>query len=472
MKVVLLSPPQNDKMFPSLGIAYIGAVLKKSGHDILIIDGAGISLKEMIASIKDYHPDIAGITMNTTNRFDVLELAKQIKSNLKIPIILGGPHPTLLPDQLLKNYKYIDFIVRNEGEYSTLELVNSLEKKKTFSNIKGISYRDNNKVIHNPPAEPILDLDKLPFPDWSFFNLKKYSKQVEYPEKYKKYPVGSVISSRGCPFRCTFCSSSQFWGHKNRLRSPENIIGEIKMLYGLGIRFIVFNDDNFSSNTKRAIQICKLMIKEGLSEKMGWQCRAEVNVMNEELIKWMKKANCNMIEFGIEDCTQEGLKWFKKSHTQQQVDKAFDLCRKYKIKTKSYFIVGGDHETKENIKRKKKYIENLNPDITTASILLAYPGTEVYDLGKNQKLFDESVWLDNCVGEKFHSRAPIYTGPHLSYSELISASADINYWWGRKKGQYGIKDNIKIAVDMLKQGDINKLFRMSLAVIKQKLSFK
>ncbi len=469
MKVLFLSPPQEDKMFPSLGIAYVAAMLNKNGHEAAINDGAGVSQEYMLKSAKKINPQIVGLTMNTTNRFEVLDLAKKIKDLLKIPIILGGPHPSLLPDQLLKNYPFVDFIVRNEGEYSTLALINALEQKKDIKNVKGISYREKNKIIHNPPAKIITNLDVLPFPEWKFFDLKKYGKQIEYPPEYRDYPVGSIISSRGCPFSCTFCSSSQLWGHKIRYRSAKNVVEEIKMLYNLGIRFFVYNDDNFTADKKRAIEICKLMIKEGLHEKMGWQCRAEVNMMNDEILELMKKANCNMIEFGVEDCSPEGLNWFRKGHMHGQVKKAFELCQKHGIKTKSYFIIGGDHETKENIKRKKEYIEELNPDITTASILLAYPGTEIYEIGKKKGLWDDEVWLTKCIGEKFHSCAPIYTGPNVTYQDLFAASADINYWWGKRKGQYTIKDNIKIALDMLRKGDIKKLITMSFAVIKQNI---
>lgn len=467
MKALFLSPPQNEKVFPSLGIAYLTSVLNKNGHEAFLHDGVDSSIKEIIRYADKISPEVVGITMNTTNRFEALELAKLIKNRYRIPIILGGPHPTLVPDQLLKNYNFIDFIIRNEGEYSTLELINSLEKKIDLDKVFGLSYRKDKEVIHNPRALIIENLDELPFPEWRFFDLKKYVSQPEYPEEYKNHPYGSIISSRGCPFKCTFCSSSNFWGYKIRFRSAKSVLDEIKMLYNLGIRFIVFNDDNFTSDKKRTIEICKMIINEGLHEKMGWQCRAEVNVVDDELLMWMKKANCNMLEFGVEDCTEEGIRWFKKSHTKSQTKTAFELCKRYRIKTKSYFIVGGDHETKENIRIKKKYIEELDPDVTTASILLAYPMTEVYEIGKKKGLWNDNIWLKECVGEKYHSNAPIYTGPNLTYSEISAASAEILYWWRKKKGQVSLRENLSIALKMMKQGDFSKLSSMSLAVLRQ-----
>ena len=364
MKVVFLSPPQNEKLCPSLGIAYIAALLNKNGHQVALHDGANSSVTEMTNYIGKLAPDIVGITVNTTNRFEALELAKSIKKRYNLPIILGGPHPTLMTEQLLQNYKFIDFIVRNEGEYTTLNLINTLEKKESPEKVLGISYRKKNQIINNPPAPIIENLDDLPFPEWKFFDLDKYVKDSEFPKKYQNAPHGSIISSRGCPFNCTFCSSSDFWGRKIRFRSAKNVVDEMKMLYNLGIRFILFNDDNLTSNKKRAIEICKLIIEEGLNKEMGWQCRAEVNVIDDELVYWMKQANCTMVEFGIEDCTDEGLKWFKKGHREFQVKKAFEICKKYNIEIKSYFIIGGDHETKKNLILKRDYIEELDPDIT------------------------------------------------------------------------------------------------------------
>ena len=468
MNVLFLSPPLKEKMFPSLGIAYLASILNENGHDAMLNDGNNSSFSDLLSYVNKIKPDIVGITMNTTNRFEALKLSKEIKDKFKLPIMLGGPHPTLLSDQILKNYPFVDYIIRNEGEYSTLELINSLSKSGDLKKIKGLSYRQGSNIMHNERAEIIPDLDKLPFPEYKFFDLMSYAKQVEYPRELDKYPHGSIISSRGCPYQCTFCSSSSFWGHKIRFRSAKNVVDEIEHLYNnYNIRFIMYNDDNFTSDRERAIQICKMIIDKGLHKNMMWQCRAEVNLMNKELVSWMKKAGCNMIEFGVEDATPEGIKAFKKSHTQQQVRDAFKLMKEFDIKTKSYFIVGGPHETKKNIELKKQFIQELDPTVTTASILLAYPGTEIYEDGKKNGLWDDSVWLNKCVGKKFHNHTPIYTGPNLNYSELMEASAEINHWWGRKTGQqYSIRDNIKVAFDMVKEREFYKIYSMSKGVLK------
>lgn len=471
MKILFLSAPSQGLLFPPLGVAYIAALLNENGHEAILKDGNNCTLKEILNYTGLVKPDIVGITMNTTIRFEVLQLAKAVKKRYNLPIILGGPHPTLMPDQLLKNYPFVDYIIRNEGEYVCLNLLNALEKGGDLKKIKGLSYKKNNEVIHNPPVDVIADLDSLPYPEYRFFDLKKYSKQPEHPKELINYHMASIISSRGCPYRCTFCSSSTFWGHKIRYRKPEFVVDEIEKLYlKYNVRYIVFNDDNFTTDKKRAIEICKLIIKKGLHEKIKWLCRSEVNIVDIELLSWLKKANCDMIEYGVEDASEEGLKFFKKAHTLKQLFNAFRITNEVGLRSRSYFIVGGDHESVENIELKKKVIERLNPTTTSASLLLAYPGTEIYENGKNRGWWDDSIWLKPCIGKTFHNRAPIYPSKNFKLSQLFAASADIDYWWNTKKNSFSMKDKIRTAFLLVKRRDFSKIFWMGKAVIKQSIN--
>lgn len=466
--------PSQGLLFPPLGVAYITSLLNKKGHQAIIRDGIGSSFRELVDYVGLVKPDIVGITMNTTIRFEALKLAKAVKDKYNLPIILGGPHPTLMPDQLLKNYPFVDYIIRNEGEYVCMNLLDALEKGrdwKYLKKIKGLSYKSDNKVFHNPPADVISDLDALPYPEYRFFDLKKYSKQPEHPKELTDYPMASIISSRGCPYRCTFCSSSTFWGHKIRYRKPEFVVDEIEKLYlRYGVRYIVFNDDNFTTDRKRAIEICKLLIKKRLHEKIAWLCRSEVNIVDRELLSWLKKANCDMIEYGVEDASEEGLRFFKKAHTLKQLFNAFKITNEVGLRSRSYFIVGGDHESLENIGLKKAVIERLNPTTTSASLLLAYPGTEIYEIGKKRGWWDDSIWLKPCIGKTFHNRAPIYPSKNFKLSQLFAASADIDYWWNSKKNSFNMKDKVRAAFILVKRGDFSKIFWMGKAVIKQSLN--
>jgi len=481
MKVLFISPPARDMLFPTLGIAYITALLNREGHEAVIKEGLNRSFEELVMAVGEVKPEIVGITMNTTTRFECLKMAEEIKKRYHLPIILGGPHPTLMTDQILRNYPFIDYIVKNEGEYACLNLINALEKAKKkgidekelggeLKKVRGISYRKGKEIFHNEKAEPIMDLDSLPYPEYKFFNLKNYSKNPEHPKELLDYPVGSIITSRGCPYQCTFCSSSDFWGHRIRFRKAECVVDEMEHLYSkYNTKYIVFNDDNFTADRKRAIDICKLIIKKGLHKKIKWLCRAEVNIVTQELLMWLKKAGCHLIEYGVEDVSPEGVKFFKKAHTLKQLFDAFKLTHEAGLEIRSYVIVGGDHETQENIAYKRKIIEQLNPTITTASLLLAYPGTEIYENGKKRGWWNDSIWLTPCIGKKFHNNVPIYPSKNMSLAELFSAAADINYWWNNKKGNINLRNMTNTFLELLKRRDFSKIFHMGKSVVMRKM---
>lgn len=473
MKILFLSPPQKNLLFPPLGIAYLTSFLNQNGHEAIIVEGNNKTYKQIIKTVEKIKPNIIGITMTTSTRFLCLNLAKEIKFRFNLPIILGGPHPTLMPEQLLKNYPFIDYIIRNEGEYTCLNLINALEKKDKLDKINGLSYKKDGNIIHNPAALPIMDLDSLPYPEYKFFNLKGYSKHTEDPPELVDYPVGCIISSRGCPYRCSFCSSSNFWGHKIRFRKAKYVVDEMEQLYlKYNTRYIVFNDDHFAADRKRAIEICKLIIKKGLHKKIKWLCKSEVNIITEELLIWLKKAGCYVIEYGIEDVSPEGLKFFRKAHNMDQVFEAFRLTHNAGIQIRSYFIIGGDHETKENILLKKKTIEKLNPATTTASLLLAYPGTEIFELGKTRGWWDDNIFLKSCIGKKFHYGVPIFPSKNMNLEQMFEASADIDYWWNKKKGNIILKNIYFIVLGLLKSKDFSKLFFMTKSVLQRTLNRK
>lgn len=468
MKILFLSPPGKNLDNPSLGIAYITSLLNENNHEAIIYEGNNRTVEDIVAFAEKIKPDIVGISMLTTKRMACLAAAKKIKNQLKIPIIVGGPHATLMPKQLMDNYPFIDYVVRGEGEYICLNLLNALEKNKKSSlkEIKGLSFRENQKVIHNPQAELIEDLDKLPFPEHKFFDLKSYSKLAHHPKELLNFPHCNIISSRGCPYNCTFCSSSNLWGRRIRFRDPKSVVEEAEKLYKEhNVRYIMFMDDHFTANKKRTIEICKLLIKKGLHKKIKWQCHSEVNVIDEEILSWMKKAGCYMIEYGVEDTSPEGIRFHKKAHNMKHVFNAFKLTKEAGIKTLSFFIIGGDHESLKNIELKKRTVEQLNPDITTSSILVAFPGTEIFEIGKKRGWWTDDIFLTPCIGKKFHSAVPIFPSKNLTLEQMFEASAGLDYWWNKKKGGFSIKHKLPIILTLIKNKDFSKIYAMSKSVL-------
>lgn len=275
---------------PPLGIAWLAAVLRENGFkNVSLIDSVinKQSNNEIVELLKKEDPDIIGLSFGTQNRFYAFDSAKSIKKNFpKIPIVVGGPHPTLTADDTLQNIPEIDIVVRGEGEYTFLDLVRTINKKGDLRGVKGISFRSKKgEIIRNQNREPIQDLDALPMPARDLLPINDYRQTIPLSDKI----CTSMITSRGCPYNCVYCSTSEQWGHKIRHRSVKNVVDEIEYLmktYKLdGVGFF---DDVFTMDKKRAIGICQEIIKRKLN--IYWWCEARANTIDKELVGWMKKS--------------------------------------------------------------------------------------------------------------------------------------------------------------------------------------
>src|SRR3989338_4483791 len=271
MKIVLIFPPnvyQTKQNMPPLGISWLASYLRENGYkDVSIIDSmAGrYTNEEIIELLKQKKPDIIGISFGTQIRFSAFDLARLIKQNFpKVTLVVGGPHPTLTPQDTLENINEIDIVVRGEGEISFLNLVRTLESGGDLAGVKGISFRNQKgDIIHNPPELPIQDLDKLPLPARDLLPMDKYEKTTVLSKKR----ATNIMSSRGCPYYCAYCSTSEQWGHRIRHRSPINVVDEIGFLLKTypfleGIRFF---DDVFTMDKNRVIAICDEITKRKLN---------------------------------------------------------------------------------------------------------------------------------------------------------------------------------------------------------------
>jgi len=421
MKILLIDPPWYSLQGisstpPSLGLFYIGAYIKKNGHECLISSGElGITKKikhqkvlinskdfkdiernpaykkyvsRLYSILKRFRPDVVGFTAPTVKVRVVKSLAKFIKKyNSNIIIAVGGPHATILPDYFLKKGSNINFVIRNEGEESFLDLINLLEiNKKDYSKINGISYIKNNIIKHNKNRDFLKDLDRLPFPEEDMLYEKKLVSKNQF---------GNMVSSRACPYNCTFCASKKIWGTKVRYRSVENIFKEMKMKKDKGVNLITFNDDSFTIKKDRVLKLCDLIIKNKL--KINWECDTRVNLINYSLLKKMKKAGCVQIGLGIECGNDKMLKYLKKGITIKQIEEAFRITKKLKIATLAYFMSGFPEETEEDMMDTIKLMKKVKPTHPCWSIATPYPGTQLYEECLREGLINKDVdW------EKFH----------------------------------------------------------------------
>ncbi len=400
MKILLIYPfplydrsnEEDIKPVP-IGVYYIGSVLRENGYDVEVLNWYNIhkTPQKITEALLEKKPDIIGFSILNANRWggiEVAQIAKEINPDIKI--VFGGVAPTFLWKHFLKYFPQIDFIVIGEGEYAFLNLVKLIEKGNygRLKNIEGIALRQNGKIIKTKPPRPIQNLDELPIPG-----------------KYFKYQ--HVTSSRGCPWKCTFCGSPRFWGRKIRLHSPENFVRHIELLYNKGITFFYVSDDNFTINKNRVIEICKRILDKNL--KITWVAISRVNYVNEDMLYWMRKAGCIQISYGIESGSEKIRGLLNKNVKTDQIKSAFSLTQEHGIIARAYFIYASPEESWETIQETIDLIHQIKPLICVLYILEIYPGTKLYlDFQKQFNVTDD-IWLKRIEGICYFE-----TDPNLS----------------------------------------------------------
>jgi len=380
MKVLLINPWQDTGYpQPPFGLAMIAAVLEKNGYHVKVLDSPALKLTEnsILRGIVKEKPDIIGITAMTPTMNSAINMARQIKEmNNDVIIVLGGAHVTLFPEETLQRVPEVDIVVRGEGEQTMFELVKTLENGDSVdSQVLGVAYREKNCIRSSPTRPFISDLDSLPFPAFHLLPMTRYRL---HPPHGRRMPSIPIITSRGCPYRCIYCSKSVFGG-KYRANSPTYVVDEIEhLMEKFDVREITFYDDVFTLDKKRVFAICEELERRRI--EIPWTCETRVNLVNKELVEKMKKAGCYMIAYGVESGTQEILNNLKKDITLEQAARAFELTHKIGIQTVAYFMIGSPGETPETIEETIKFAKKLDSDFVQFSITTPFPGTELFNL--------------------------------------------------------------------------------------------
>lgn len=301
LKVALINPTQSTKYSqPPLGLALIAAVLEREGCQVSVLEANALKLQPE-AVVPLVNADVVGLTAMTPTINTAMAIARHLKKAYPdLPIILGGTHATLLPEETLVTAPEIDILVRGEGEGTIIELLQALEYKQPLSKILGISYRKDGGVVSNPARSKNIDMDSLPFLAYHLLPWRKYK---PHPPHGRALPFAAIITSRGCPYRCSYCSKPIF-GNKFRGQSPERVVEEVAYHQRkFGIQEFAFYDDVFTLDKRRAYTIADEIIKRGL--KIHWTCEARVNLVDKELLRHIKQAGCYSIAYGIESGSQE-----------------------------------------------------------------------------------------------------------------------------------------------------------------------
>lgn len=405
MKVFFIIPPEiyciepyayqqvskNNITRPYLGLLYVAAMLKKITHieaEIIHAPLNHLTLENIKNIILVEKPDIIGFSVLTFNLLNCLTVSQSIKSYCpQTKICFGGWHPTLYPKQTLQ-FDSVDYIVIGEGEYTFVELVETLQLKKTtedLSKIHGLGYKIQNQIKINPARSLITNLDVLPFPYQNFNELKKHSNILAYSDNF-----ANISTARGCPYGCIFCDVRRT---QYRTRSIANILEEIEYLNKKGIREFYIQDDNFTINTENAIQFCEQLVKKRLNIK--YKISARIDHINDELLSQLKRSGCYRIHLGVESGSQRILDYLEKGITIAQIKNAFRLAHKHHMVTFAYIMIGVPTETQEEIKKTLQLVNEIKPEYLHCSICTPMPKTLLY-----QRLLKEGEIADD-YWEKF-----------------------------------------------------------------------
>ncbi|MFH1972220.1 MAG: radical SAM protein [archaeon] len=404
MKVTLINPglfaadrygKALGKMGPTcepLGLAYLAAAIRDK-HEVSIIDVPAFhySYEDIIKILKEQKPDIVGLTIMTPWYMKTKEMISIIKENIpNQKIIVGGPHVTVFPEVTLEEDSNIEFAVYGEAEQTFPELLDALEKNLSLKEIKGLIYRENNKIIKNLPRDFVKNIDSISQPARDLLPMDKYRAAPTY---YLESPSFLILSSRGCPFNCSYCSkvSGRFYRH----HSVERVMEEINLLIDkYKAKELIFRDDTFTVDKTFTEALCNEMIKQGINKKIRWTCMTRVNLVTPDLLKLMKKAGCWSMHYGIESGSQRLLNLIQKGITIQQARDAIKWTNDAGIETKAFFMLGLPSETREESLQTIKFAKEIKADWIQVTITTPYPGTELFELAKADGTLKSTNWKD------------------------------------------------------------------------------
>lgn len=402
MRILLIEPPFERLMgfyrdyFP-ISLACLGAVLEQAGHSVLIYDAEHGSdstylgyrdrskrydswlqalssddhdvWREAERLIKDYRPEVVGISVMTVKLAAALKIAKITRSAAPgSKIVFGGPHPTIMPDKVIES-GYVDYAVRGEGETTMLELLRALDGDIKISDVKGITYDSNNAIVSNPERERIGRISTLPHP----------ARHLLYGlETYSDSDLGLMMTSRGCPFTCTYCSSQCMWGRRVRYRDILDVVDEIEDIRDrYKVKHLTLEDDSFTVNKKRVFQLCDELKKRRI--KVRWSVITRIDLLDDEMLMVMKQAGCDHVRVGVESGSDRVLNAINKGIDTEQIRLGAQLLHRHKMYWSAYFMVGLPEETAQDIRLTISLMKEIKPSYSTLSVFTPYPGTAIFE---------------------------------------------------------------------------------------------
>ncbi len=429
MKILLINPPKrytiwagipealNKRVFlyPPLGLMYIQAYLEEyTEHKVIILDALADNLdfSQIERKVKQIQPDVVGVTACTHSLLDVVKtVAAAKRANKKIHLCLGGPHVSTFARESI-NLTGVDSVILGDGEITFKELVESLEKGDDLCNVKGIIFKNNDDIIQTGEARYTENLDILPFPKRErLTNLNRY-----YTSGTESNLMTTMVTSRGCPYRCNFCNTSKNY----RYRSPSNVVDEIEQCLRLNIREFYFIDDTFNVSIKRVIDICREILKRNLRIKWGFKARCD-NI-DYKMLKLVREAGCRKIHYGVEAAGDEALTELNKGGqvNVRQIEQVFQWTKDLGIRTIAYVMIGCPYEkTRADILRVLDFVKKIDADYVVFSIFSPYPDTDCYQEAVKKGIIRKGIWEEFIKNPVEGYELPTCWEEYFSKKELL-----------------------------------------------------
>ena len=400
MRVILARPNYHSHLItPPLGLGYLSSYLRQRGYETKIIDGLNeaISDDEIVRKCQGY--DLVGISCMSDYFLEVISLTKKLKGR-GLTVVIGGAHASALPEFTLEQTG-ADYVIVGEGEVSLFELVKKIADAESTEGLAGVVTKENG---HFTKRQLIGDIDSLPFPDWEQMDPRRY-KKAPHGGLIRNFPVAPIVSTRGCPFSCSFCTSPTFWGGRVRFRSPEKVVEEIAYLKeNFGIKEIHFEDDNLTLSKGHLQTICQLIMKKRIRISWAVPNGIRVDTVDSTILRMMKESGCYYLAFGIESANPSILERVKKEIDLKVVEDSVWATHNLGMLTQGFFIFGLPGETRETIQNTIKFAKSIPLDRAQFLLLDVLPGSELWDelkdemdIAWNRRSYQEVTWIPNTI---------------------------------------------------------------------------
>ena len=465
--VLLVNPREEGAFFermPPLGLAHIAATLELNDYAVKIIDFE-VDEHPLTYWLERYQPKVLGISGTSHTRFESFRLAAEAKAyNPEIITVYGGVHATFTAENTLQRVAEVDYVVCGEGELTTAALLARLFQRREPDDVRGICYRKNGSTVQTLPARRIIPLDKLPRPAYHLLSMDKYSLDMEFLDVRGI----SLLTSRGCFARCSFCSASRMFGHRVTTHSAVRVLDEICFLFDRhGYQGVKIFDSTFTVKKEHVYAFCDEIIRRGL--EFPWECEIRIGTVDQRMLERMREAGCYYVSFGIESASQRVLDAMRKGITVEQAVDVLDLCADVGLRTKVFFSFGHIGETMGDAEKTLRFADQHAAKISTLASgagVRVYPGTYLEEYARKNSLLPEGFEWSLPYDEPRLARilqtrsVPVLVQPQLGYDELEKIALQI---YSRKfKGWRGFKYGIRKVTDPQKLKKLSHIARIKM----------